>query len=77
VVVTGRTTGEARDGQGVAAELASTGEDPCWAYAYSSLFDSVREQRWASVSDEVARLTGKPATTVRAVLAEQRSARIP
>ena len=52
-----------------AAELATTGEDPWWIYAYSSLLESVREQRWAPVSDEVERLTGTPATSVQAVLA--------
>jgi NAD(P)H dehydrogenase (quinone) len=55
-----------------AAELAATGEDPWWTYAYSTMFDSIREQRWNSISDEVASLTGKPATTVQAVLARHR-----
>jgi NAD(P)H dehydrogenase (quinone) len=55
-----------------AAELRIAGEDPWWIYAFSTMFDSIREQRWDSVSDDVARLTGKSATTVRAVLARQR-----
>jgi NAD(P)H dehydrogenase (quinone) len=50
------------------ADLAAAGEDPWWIYAYSTMFDSVREQRWSAVSDEVARLTGEPAATVRAVV---------
>jgi NAD(P)H dehydrogenase (quinone) len=56
-----------------ATDLAAAGEDPWWAYAYSSMFASIRELRWGSVSDEVERLTGKPATTVQAVLAWHRS----
>ena len=51
-----------------AAELAVAGEDPWWIYAYSTMFDSIREQRWDSVSDDVANLTGTPATTVQAAL---------
>jgi hypothetical protein len=34
------------------------------------MFDSVREQRWASVSGEVLRLTGRPPVPVRDVLAQ-------
>jgi hypothetical protein len=40
------------------AEMAIAGEDPWWMYAYSTMFASIREQRWAAVSDEVRRLTG-------------------
>ncbi|MFC8799277.1 NmrA family NAD(P)-binding protein [Promicromonospora sp. NPDC057138] len=43
----------------LAEELARSGEDPWWTYAYSSMFASVREGRWAAVSDEVLRLTGR------------------
>jgi NAD(P)H dehydrogenase (quinone) len=50
-------------------ELAQDGEEPWWEYAYASMFASVREQRWACVSDEVSRLTGRGPTTVREVLA--------
>lgn len=42
------------------AELASTGLEAWWCYAFSTMFASVREQRWAGVSGEVARLTGRP-----------------
>ena len=46
--------------QGVfAEELARSGEEPWWTYAYASMFASVREGRWGVVSDEVARLTGR------------------
>jgi NAD(P)H dehydrogenase (quinone) len=50
-------------------EMARAGEDPWWMYAFSSMFDSVREQRWATVSDEVSLLTGRPPLSVREVLA--------
>lgn len=42
------------------AEQAATGLEPWWCYAFSTMFGSVREQRWAAVSGEVARLTGQP-----------------
>jgi NAD(P)H dehydrogenase (quinone) len=29
------------------AELARTGEEPWWIYAYASMFESIRQQRWA------------------------------
>jgi NAD(P)H dehydrogenase (quinone) len=41
------------------AELAAEGEDAWWMYAYSSMFASIREQRWARTTDEVAALTGR------------------
>ncbi|HEU0285599.1 MAG TPA: NAD(P)H-binding protein [Nocardioidaceae bacterium] len=46
------------------AELAAEGEDAWWMYAYSSMFASVREQRWARTSDEVATLTGREPTSL-------------
>ena len=36
-------------------------ETPWWAYAYTSLFGSIREHRWEVVTDAVERLTGEPA----------------
>ena len=42
------------------AEVARTGLEPGWCYAFSTMFASVREQRWAGVSGEVRRLTGRP-----------------
>jgi NAD(P)H dehydrogenase (quinone) len=51
-------------------DLARGGEEAWWCYAYSTMFDSVREQRWASVSGEVLRLTGRPPAPVRDVLAQ-------
>ncbi|MGH3456464.1 MAG: NAD(P)H-binding protein [Nocardioidaceae bacterium] len=46
------------------AEMADEGEDAWWIYAYSSMFASVREQRWARTTDEVARLTGRAPTSL-------------
>jgi len=51
-------------------ELARGGEEAWWCYAYSTMFDSVREQRWGSVSGEVFRLTGRPPASVQDVLAQ-------
>lgn len=51
------------------AEMAAAGEDPWWMYAYSTMFASIREQRWAAVSGEVHRLTGRSPTPVRIALA--------
>ena len=40
-------------------DLAGSGEDPWWTYAYGSMFASVRQDRWSAVSTEVRRLTGR------------------
>lgn len=37
-------------------ELARDGLEPWWVYAYATMFASIREQRWASVSGEVREL---------------------
>lgn len=50
------------------AETAAGGEDAWWMYAYSSMFASVREQRWAGTSDEVATLTGRDPTSLAETL---------
>jgi NAD(P)H dehydrogenase (quinone) len=49
-------------------EMARDGMDPWWAYAFSSMFASVREDRWATVSAAVAELTGRPPVTLQDVL---------
>jgi NAD(P)H dehydrogenase (quinone) len=49
-------------------DMARAGEEPWWAYAYSTMFDSIREQRWATVSDQVLRITGTTAASVADVL---------
>ena len=36
-------------------------ETPWWAYAYTSMFGSIREHRWEVVTDAVEKLTGEPA----------------
>lgn len=41
-------------------EMAQAGMDPWWMYAYSTMFQSIREQRWSHVSDHLLKLTGKP-----------------
>jgi NAD(P)H dehydrogenase (quinone) len=52
------------------AEVARTGLEPWWCYAFSTMFASVREQRWTGVSGEVRRLTGRPPAPVQDLLAE-------
>lgn len=47
-----------------AAETAAAGEDPWWLYAFSTMFASIREGRWAAVSEEAARLMGRPPISV-------------
>jgi NAD(P)H dehydrogenase (quinone) len=49
--------------------LAGSGEDPWWTYAYSTMFASVREDRWGAVSGEVLGLTGRAPSSVAEVLA--------
>lgn len=53
------------------AETAATGLDPWWLYAFSSMFASVREQRWARVCDDYTRLTGRSPLALRDVLSAQ------
>ena len=59
---------------GLVADLASGGEDPWWIYAYSSMFASIRDHRWAAVSADTERLTGVPPTPVRTILARHHPA---
>ena len=54
-------------------EMAAAGEDPWWMYAYSTMFASIREQRWAAVSGEIHRLTGRSPTPFRTVLARYKA----
>jgi NAD(P)H dehydrogenase (quinone) len=53
------------------AELAAQGEDAWWMYAYSSMFASIREQRWDRTSGEVATLTGRPPISLAEALRTQ------
>jgi NAD(P)H dehydrogenase (quinone) len=50
-------------------EVARTGLDPWWCYAFSTMFGSVRERRWEGVSGEVLRLTGQPPASFGDMLA--------
>jgi NAD(P)H dehydrogenase (quinone) len=52
------------------SDLASAGEESWWSYAYSSLFASIREQRWAALTDEAEQLIGRPQLTLADVLAQ-------
>lgn len=49
-------------------EMVQAGIDPWWMYAYSSMFQAIREQRWAFVSPDFTRLTGLSPKTYAAVL---------
>jgi NAD(P)H dehydrogenase (quinone) len=49
-------------------ELAQGGSDPWWTYAFSSMFESIREHRWEAVSTDVDRLTGRAAVPFRDLL---------
>jgi NAD(P)H dehydrogenase (quinone) len=52
-------------------EMAEAGEEPWWIYAFSTMFESVRQGRWGAVTDEVARLTGRRPLSITDVLAER------
>ncbi|MFK4065740.1 hypothetical protein [Streptomyces sp. NPDC029674] len=50
------------------AERAAAGLGPWWLYAFSSMFASVREQRWDRVRNDYAQLTGRSPLALRDVL---------
>ncbi|TDC52907.1 hypothetical protein E1212_07115 [Jiangella ureilytica] len=50
------------------AALLGSGETSWWAHAYATMLESIRLGRWATVSGEVAALTGRPATPAGHVL---------
>jgi uncharacterized protein YbjT (DUF2867 family) len=54
-------------------EMAAGGEDPWWAYAFATMFASVRGQRWAHVSGDVAELTGRAPVALDALLRRGRT----
>jgi NAD(P)H dehydrogenase (quinone) len=56
------------DSRAHVVEMAGAGEDPWWAYAFATMFASVREQRWATVSNDVAELTGRVPVRLDALL---------
>lgn len=45
-----------------------------WMYAYSTMFASIRDQRWAAVSGEVHRLTDRSPAPVGTALARYKTA---
>ncbi|GIF74984.1 NAD(P)H-binding protein [Asanoa siamensis] len=45
-----------------ATTLTAQGEDPWWIYAYLTMFDAVRQDRWSATSGEVEALTGRGPT---------------
>ena len=49
------------------AELSST-QDPWWAYAYTSMFASIRQQRWDSVTGDVRDLAGRAPAALHELL---------
>jgi NAD(P)H dehydrogenase (quinone) len=51
-----------------AGALLRLGEEPWWTYAYTSMFESIRQGRWAATSDAVTELTGREPTSLRDVL---------
>ena len=54
---------------GLVADLAAGGEDPWWIYAYSSMFASIRDHRWATVTTDTEHLTSTKPTPVSTILA--------
>jgi len=51
-----------------AAALLRLGEEPWWTYAYTSMFESIRQGRWAATSDAVTELTGRQPLSLRDVV---------
>jgi NAD(P)H dehydrogenase (quinone) len=48
--------------------MALAGEEAWWQYAYSTMFESIRDQRWEKVTDQVLSLTGHNPTSVAGVI---------
>lgn len=53
------------------ADMAAEREDPWWAYAYASMFASIREHRWERTSDEIELLTGRTPIALGDVLSDR------
>ncbi len=51
-----------------AGTLLRVGEEPWWIYAYSTMFDSIRQRRWEATSDAVTNLTGRRPVSLPQVL---------
>jgi NAD(P)H dehydrogenase (quinone) len=48
--------------------LIETGTDPWWSYAFTSMFDSIDQGRFAEVTPDVTAITGRMAQSFEAVL---------
>ena len=48
--------------------LLCLGEEPWWTYAYTTMFESIRQGRWETRSDAVVELTGRPPASLPQVL---------
>jgi hypothetical protein len=48
--------------------LLRRGEALWWTYAYTTMFESIRQGRWETMSDAVAELTGRPPASLPQVL---------
>ena len=53
-----------------ATALLRGGEEPWWTYAYTSMFDAIRQHRWESTSDAVTELTGRAPVALSHVLGQ-------
>jgi hypothetical protein len=51
-----------------AGRLLRLGEALWWTYAYTTMFESIGQGRWETVSDAVAELTGRPPASLPQVL---------
>jgi hypothetical protein len=51
-----------------AGMLLRRGEALWWTYAYTTMFESIRQGRWETMSDAVAELTGRPPASLAQVL---------
>jgi NAD(P)H dehydrogenase (quinone) len=51
-----------------AGMLLRRGEALWWTYAYTTMFESIRQGRWGTMSDAVAELTGHPPAPLPQVL---------
>jgi NAD(P)H dehydrogenase (quinone) len=51
-----------------AGMLLRRGEALWWTYAYATMFESIRQGRWETISDAVAELTGRPPASLTQVL---------
>ena len=48
--------------------LLRRGEALWWTYAYTTMFESIRQGRWETMSNAVAELTGRPPASLIQVL---------